>query len=43
MHYIPLYIALAPVFYWVLKIAYAFFVVKFHKLQTSSSFFKQED
>ncbi|MGF2440023.1 hypothetical protein [Enterobacter ludwigii] len=43
MRYIPLYIALLPVLYWMLKIGYAFFVVKFHKLQASSAYFKQED
>lgn len=39
MYYIPLYVALTPVLYWLLKIGYAYFSVKNKKLHTGSSCF----
>lgn len=39
MYYIPLYLALAPVVYWLLKIGFAFYVVKSHKLHVGSHAF----
>lgn len=29
MHYLPLYVALTPLFYWIIKIFYAFLIAKF--------------
>lgn len=31
MFYVPLYIVSAPIFYWALKISYAFFIAKFYE------------
>ena len=39
MYYIPLYAALMPVVYWLLKIAYAYYVVKTKKLHVDSESF----
>lgn len=39
MYYIPLYVALMPIAYWLLKIGYAYFLVKNNKLHTGSTTF----
>lgn len=39
MYYIPLYVALTPVVYWLLKIFYAYYVVKSKKLHVDSESF----
>lgn len=39
MYYIPLYAALMPVVYWLLKIGYAYYVVKTKKLHVDSEVF----
>ncbi|HBY6217323.1 TPA: hypothetical protein MI387_00205 [Klebsiella pneumoniae] len=39
MYYIPLYVALTPVVYWLLKIVYAYYVVKIKKLHVDSESF----
>ncbi|MBZ7441666.1 hypothetical protein FMK91_05480 [Klebsiella grimontii] len=39
MYYIPLYVALTPVVYWLLKIVYAYYVVKIKKLHVDSEVF----
>ncbi|HAT3955633.1 TPA: hypothetical protein I9Y43_004281 [Kluyvera ascorbata] len=39
MYYIPLYAALAPVLYWLLKIGYAYYVVKAQKMHVDSKAF----
>lgn len=39
MYYIPLYLALMPILYWVLKIGYAIFIVKSRKLHVDSTVF----
>lgn len=39
MYYIPLYAALMPVIYWLLKILYAYYVVKIKKLHVDSESF----
>lgn len=39
MYYIPLYAALTPIVYWLLKISYAYYVVKSKKLHVDSESF----